>query len=79
LTKIEQFKENFKRKILLGEIKTNLEALKYVHEEGHIGKHASDCLRELKKEGKIYYEGASPLVTYENVYKIKRIIDYKIK
>jgi len=79
LTKIEQFQDNLKKKVLSGEIKNNAEALSYVHEEGHIGKHASDCLRVLKKEGKIHYEGTSPLVTYENVFKNRRIINYKIK
>lgn len=79
LTKIDQFKENFKTRVLSGAIKSNLDALNFVHEEGHICKHASDCLRELKKDRKIDYEGTSPLVTYENVYKNNRIIIYKIK
>lgn len=78
-TKIEKFKENLQAKILAKEIKNNFEALEFVHDEGHIGKHAADCLREMKKKEKIDYEGASPLITYENVYKIKRRTDYKIK
>lgn len=79
LTKIEQFQDAFKKKVLSGEIKNNAEALNYVYEEGHIGRHAADCLKALKKEGKINYDGSSPLVTYKNVYKIKKIINYKIK
>jgi three-Cys-motif partner protein len=78
LTKLEQFKDNLRAKVLAGEIKTNLDALNFVYQEGHIGKHASECLSELKKEGKIDYEGRSPLVTYENVFKNKKILTYKI-
>jgi len=32
----------------------------------------------MKKKGEISFEGVSPLITYENVYKNKRIIYYKI-
>jgi len=56
-----------------------LDALNFVHEEGHIGKHALECLKEMKKNGEIDYEGVSPLITYENVYRNNRIVDYKIK
>jgi three-Cys-motif partner protein len=79
LTKIEEFKENVRIKVLSQEIKNNFEALHFAHDEGHIGKHASDCLREMKRKGEIYYEGVSPLITYENVFKMKKKVDYKIK
>jgi hypothetical protein len=79
LTKIEKFKENVRAKILAGEIKNNFDALNFVHEEGHIGKHAAECLREMKRNGELYYEGTSPLVTYENVFKNNRIVHYLIK
>ncbi len=79
LTKIEGFKENLRAKVLAMEITNNFEALKFVYEEGHIGKHASECLKKMKSESEINYEGTSPLVTYENVYKMKKKIEYKIK
>lgn len=79
LTKIEKFRENLRSKILLGEIKNNYEALFYAHDEGHIGKHASNCLKEMKRNKEIDYEGISPLITYENVFKTKRKIEYKIR
>jgi len=78
LTKIEEFKENLKEKILSREIKNNVEVLNYVYNEGHIGNHASECLKEMKKRGEISYEGNSPLVTYENVFKSNKITEYKI-
>lgn len=78
-TKIEEFQENIRIKVLSQEIKDNFEALRFVHNEGHIGKHASDCLRMMKKKGEIDYEGLSPLITYDNVYKSKKKVDYKIR
>ena len=77
LTKIEQFQEDVKRKVLNEEIKNNSELLDFAYEEGHIPGHAAECLKQMKKDGEIYYEGKSPLVTYDNVHKIKKILQYK--
>ncbi|HEX5155341.1 MAG TPA: three-Cys-motif partner protein TcmP [Parafilimonas sp.] len=77
LTKIEQFKNSLRKKILLKEILNNKDALNFAHSEGHVGKHAADCLKEMKKNGEVNYDGISPLITYENVFKIKRLIEYK--
>lgn len=78
LTKIEEFQENLRAKVLSKEIKNNFDALHFVHDEGHIGNHAAECLRKMKKEGEITYDGTSPLVTYDNVYKNKKTVEYKI-
>lgn len=78
MTKIEEFKENVRLKVLGKQIKNNFDALQFAHDEGHIGSHASECLKEMKRKGEIDYEGLSPLVTYENVYKAKKKIEYKI-
>jgi hypothetical protein len=78
LKRIEEFKRNVRDKVLKGEIKSNFEMLTFVYNQGHIGKHASDCLKEMKKIKEISFDGTSPLVTYENVYKLKREIFYKI-
>jgi len=78
LTKIEKFKENLKNQVKSQQIKNNFDALDFVHSEGHIGKHASDCLRQMKKNGEIDYDGISPLITYENVYKLEKKINYKV-
>jgi three-Cys-motif partner protein len=79
LTKIEEFQENVRLKVLSKEIKNNFDALHFVHDEGHIGKHASDCLRIMKKKGEVDYEGLSPLITYDNVYKYRKKVDYKLR
>lgn len=77
-TKKEIFSTNLEDKILNGEIKTNDDAYNYALKEGLLGQHAAETIKKLKKEGKISYEGTSPLVTYENVYKDKKQINYKV-
>lgn len=79
LTKIEEFKQDVRNKVLNLVIKNNFELLDHVYNEGHIGNHAAESLREMKKKGEVSYEGISPLVTYDNVYKLKKKTDYKIK
>ena len=80
LTKIESFQKEVRNRILGNKISNNFELLEYVYGQGHIPKHAADCLKELKKDEKITYEGKSPLVTYDNVYNKKKSksITYKI-
>ncbi len=77
-SKVEQFQLLVREKILSGQIVNNFDLLDLVFKEGHIGKHADVCLRKLKQEGAIHYEGLSPLITYDNVYKNKRQIQYQI-
>ena len=77
LTKIEEFQFNVREMILNGEIKSNFELLAYTYNQGHIGNHAAEYLRDLKRQKKIDYDGTSPLVTYENVYKLKKKLIYK--
>lgn len=79
LTKKEEFKQNVRHKILSKEITTNFELLNFAYDEGHIGNHASECLKEMKRKGEVDYDGLSPLVTYENVYKSNKKIEYKLK
>jgi three-Cys-motif partner protein len=78
LTKIEAFQKNVKEKILTKEISNNFELFDYTLEEGHLGKHAAEVLQSMKKQGEITFEGKSPLVTYEQVYKMKRKVNYII-
>lgn len=77
-TKFEEFQENVRIKVLANEIRNNFEALQFVHEEGHIGRHAADCLKEMKIRGEITFDGNSPRVTYDNVYKDKKMLEYII-
>jgi three-Cys-motif partner protein len=78
LSKIEAFQQKVKTKILAKEITNNFQLYYYALEEGHIGTHAADIVRQMKKDGEISFEGTSPLVTYEQVYKMKRKVKYSI-
>jgi three-Cys-motif partner protein len=76
-TKMEKFKENVRTKILNKEITNNFELLEYAYKEGHIGSHAADVLREMKRAKEVDYNGKSPLVTYQSVFKDKKKIEYR--
>ncbi len=77
LIKIDEFKEDVRRKILSRQITNNFQLLDFAFDEGHLGSHAAECLKEMKKNGEVSYEGLSPLVTYQNVAK-KRKLEYKV-
>ncbi|MDX1910124.1 MAG: three-Cys-motif partner protein TcmP [Saprospiraceae bacterium] len=77
-TKIEAFQQRLREKVLSGSILDNFMAFDFALHEAHIGAHAADELKKMKKEGLIDYEGSSPLVTYDNVYKSPRQLRYKI-
>lgn len=78
LTKKEEFEDNLRKKILDKTLTTNKTVLDFVYSEGHIPEHAKSVLVSLKKDKKIFFANVSPLVTYENVYKNEKIIEYEI-
>lgn len=78
LTKIEAFQQRLRENVLNGKIKNNFDALDFAFEEAHIGSHAATELKNMKTEKLLDYEATSPLVTYENVYKNKRLLPYKL-
>lgn len=77
-TKIEAFHDEIRKKIIQGELKNNKELYDYTLEQGHIGSHASDVLKMMKKSKEVNYDSMSPLVTYDNVYKKPRVLNYII-
>lgn len=79
LSKIESFKQEVCDRIREGVIKNNFDMLNFVYEQGHIGKHAADCLKDMKSKGEISFIGSSsPSVTYDNVFKNKKKVEYQI-
>jgi len=78
LTKLENFELEVRNKIESKEITNNFEMLDFVYEQGHIGKHAADCLKQLKRNGVITYDGNSPCVTYDNVHKNRKLVNYEL-
>lgn len=79
LNKIESFSKTLREKVLAGKLKTNEEIYNFALEEGHVCNHAADEIKKMKKEGLINYSEKSPLINYDQVYKNKRIITFKIK
>ena len=55
------------------EICDNLALFAFVLEKGHIGKHAAECIKQMKVDGEISYDSKSPLLTYENYHKAKKL------
>lgn len=78
LTKIEKFEADLTEKILKREIVNNKEALDFTYETGNYYKNADKLVRNLKRMGKINYDGNTPGLNYYNVYKKKRLIEYKL-
>ena len=77
LTKIEAFQKMVRENILNGRLSNNLEMFIFVMEEGHVAKHAVECIKKMKKDGEISYDTRTPLLTYEN-YKSEKKVDYRI-
>ena len=77
-TKIEKFQQDLREKILTKVLVTNKDVYDYTLEQGHISLHATEEIKQMKKEGLIDFT-RSPLVNYDQVYKNKKIISYVIK
>ena len=78
LKKIASFQQRLREKVLVGSITNNYEAFNFPLDEAHIGSHAAEELKKMKREKLIDFEGDSPLVTYENVYKLERHLTFKV-
>ncbi|UCS91953.1 three-Cys-motif partner protein TcmP [Echinicola marina] len=77
-TKLEAFQEKLRAHILEGVISNNFEAYDFTIKEGHIAKHAADEIKRMKKANLIEYDRSSPLITYENVYRNKNFLIFRI-
>ena len=75
-TKKEAFTNLLRNKLLNKELVTNEDVYLFTLDQGHIPSHAANLLKQLKKEGLLMYEGPSPLVTYDQIFKNHRIINY---
>ncbi len=78
LTKVEKFKSELETKLLERSTVTNKGVLMYTYSNGHIPQHAVALLKLMKKQGKLEYEGKSPFLNYENVFRKDNIVTYKI-
>lgn len=76
-TTIQSFQEQLEKRILDGEIETNKDAYYYTLENGFLPEQAKEVLKSLKKSRKICYNSKGPLINYENVVKIRRLVKYE--
>ena len=76
LTKIMKFRQEIRQAILDGTLENNRDAFDFALNQGHLPSHVADEIKLMKKEKLISYNGRSPLVTYEKVYKDKIILNY---
>ncbi len=79
LTKIEKFEKELEEKILKSTITNNKEALDFTYKTGNYYKYASDLILNLKRKGKIYFDGNTSGVNYDNVYKKKNLVNYRLR
>ena len=78
LNKIEKFQLDLKTAIINGKIINNEQAYIFTISNGHIPTHANEIIKRMKKEKLIDYQGATPAVNYDNVYKQHNIVVYKV-
>lgn len=76
LTKVQKFKADLEAELVKRSLSSNSDVLVYAYENGHIPGHATEVVKSLKKDGKISFEGKTPGVNYDNVFKKKKIINY---
>lgn len=76
LTKVAAFKEEIKRLVLQKILSDNRAVLLHTYQSGHLPRHAAEAIKELKADGTIKYDGKTPGVNYENVFKSENIIKY---
>jgi len=76
-TKIELFSELLEEKINNKKLGNNKNVYDFTISQGHISEHAIVVVKNMKKDGKISYNG-QPLINYDKVYKEKKIISYEV-
>lgn len=81
LTKIEKFRNELESHITKGTITNNKEALLFTYETGNYYRYANELLKDLKKQKKVFYEGSTPGISYDNVFnkKKQRVVSYRLK
>jgi exosome complex RNA-binding protein Csl4 len=77
-SRIESFQDMVRAKILNLEIKNNFDLYNYSMDQGFLGSHAADCVKLMKKQNQLTYDGGFPLVNYQNVYKKPKKISYAL-
>jgi three-Cys-motif partner protein len=79
MTKIQKFQSDLEKSVLDGKINSNRDALLFSYNFGHIPQHAVTVIKSLKSRGVLIYEGKTPAINYNNVFRHHKIIMYKLK
>ncbi len=77
VTKIERFQQDLEEKLQSGKLQNNRDVLLFTYQCGHIPDHTKDVLKRLKGTV-LNYEGRTAGVNYENVFKKKNIVNFKL-
>lgn len=77
-TKKESFAALLREKVLNKELRTNEDVYLFTLDQGHIPSHATDELKQMKKEGLICFESNFPLVGYDQIFNKHHIVEYKL-
>lgn len=78
MTKIERFQDELSLWIKTGQIKTNKDALLFTYENGHIPQHAVETIKGLKRSKIIDYDARTPMLNYDNVFRKRNVLTYKL-
>ena len=78
IKKIDAFKKELHDMILNRAIKNNKEAFVFAIEMGHIGTHAMEEIKEMKRKKLITFDAKSPKVNYESIYQNNEIVDFRV-
>jgi len=77
LTKIEKFQADLEEKLLKGGLQNNRGVLMHTYLSGHIPDHANEVIKKIK--GKLLrYDGRTAGVNYDNVFKKRNIVNFKL-
>lgn len=78
IKKVDAFKKKLHHKILAREIKNNREAFAFTIDMGHIGTHAMEEIKDMKKKKLITYNAPSPKVNYESAISKNDIVEFQL-
>ncbi len=78
MTKIEKFQNDLENKLFDGSLSNNKNVLIHTYSCGHIPQHASDIIRKLKSSSKLFYEGRTPALNYDNVFRKNNFVNYTL-
>jgi three-Cys-motif partner protein len=78
MSKIDKFQKDLKEALMEKKLICNNDVLLFTYENGHIPKHATEIIKVLKNSGILSFEGRTSAINYDNVFKKRNKVDFKI-